>query len=270
MVFRIASKIYRIVEKEKAEGRAKIAVIEQFPLIEIKLKSELSLLKRFDFKDFPYQQINFKKWFNKFHFVNLKNENEFYNLHWYDLGLFKFALLPLTMKVYNDYIFIRVLTIGDSLTPPMSLDVHSSNELAFWPDKSTSNVNCTLSLAPDKLVINDLKIRVLPSNFNSFTIMFSDGSKQLITCRLLIFHDGRGKLLYNYYDIYESRFYNLVDLPYITPIGSQDMVCMINNLRSPKSDFMVERELNLDQYKDYGRKNGTWVAHYISLTEYWG
>lgn len=266
MAFRLAGMVGRGL-KNWAD---KLEMIKSFPLIEISLLEELEYYRNLNYRDEALIPLVYQQWLNDTIFPENISPQLFNLVRWYDLRLFKLAIIPYSTILTNYNFYFRVLTLGAVNSQPLSLKVYKKDqEDDFWPGIMNRQENLSLDIAPNRIGIRDFKVDGNPFLVKNITMMFGIDEEKVLTYRVKIHSEGKGKLAKTYEDIITKSFYELVNLPYMTPAGSESLVYHIHLGHSRKIRNKKLVELNLEKFVKQ-EQNPQWLQDYTNLSPYWG
>ena len=80
-------------------------------------------------------------------------------------------------------------------------------------------------------------------------------------------YKGKGKRPKEYEELKSLRFYDLVDLPYVTPDGAR-YICLNNRTRNSYWKLKQKKAEKLKLY-NLEEPDPEWIADYNSLSEFW-
>lgn len=264
MVFRVAGMIKKEIDKDKAKKDFKSKADELI----VNLREEIEHLKQFNFKDAAFHFLVVNNW--------LKNPVDLLNpdgeilskLHWFNAKAFQFTVLPLITKSINNNIGFRILTLTDNLPGPVKFSIHAKGAAeVFLPTLYNREESSSIYIAPNKVLMYDITISSnlsTPENF--LTVILTLGDKALTT-RIKILTEGKAKAPKEYEDLKALRFYDIVDLPYVTPVGAR-YVILNNRTKNSYWKFKQKKSEKLRLY-NLEESDPEWIADYNSLSEYW-
>ncbi len=123
-----------------------------------------------------------------------------------------------------------------------------------------------LVIAPNTVIINDLRLRIVTLSKNFFTILLKLG-ENILNMRIKIIYEGKGVSVKTYEEMKANRFYNLVDLAYISPEGSQSLIYTIQSKNKTEGMKAKKAEkLKLDKLHE-GKINQEWITDYIDIAK---
>ncbi len=265
MVFRVAGMIKKEIDKDKAKKDFKSEADE----IIINLRQEIEHLKQFDFKDAAFQPLVVDKWLkDPVELVNPDGES-LSKLHWYNAKIFQFTVIPLITKSIHNNMGFRILTLTDNLPGPVKLNIHSeAGKEVFIPKLLNRMETSHIYVAPNKVLMYDLTFGSSQyASENFVTIILTLGNKAL-TARIKVLTEGKIKASKEYEDLKTQRFYDLVDIPYVTPTGAR-YVILNNRTHNSYWKFKQKKAEKLKLY-NLDETDQEWDADYRSLSEYWG
>ncbi len=267
MVRTTASLIKYGIDKQMAKQKAKREAVSRIPIITINLRNEVKHLQRFDFNDKNYRFLFIDRWFNESQVLRNLNKDSISKLSWYDLSLFSLSVLPITTKEFGGGIYLRFLTIARNIPDPLRFRIYTKQDDEIVMPSSMNFVSkAHLVIAPNTVMINDLRLSLGIHNKNFFTMLFKL-EENILNMRIKIVYDGGGISVKNYEEMKANRFYNMVDLPYISPEGSQSLIYAIQSRNKTKGMKTKEAEkLKLDKLTE-GKINQEWVTDYIEIAK---
>lgn len=265
MVFKVAGMINKHLDKEKAKEDFK----GKFSELIINLREEIEHLKQFDFKDAAYQFLVVTNWLKDPVELIGPVEEILSKLRWYDVGGFQFTVLPLITKSINYNICLRILTKSSSLTGSVKFSIHSkgSTEM-FIPNLYNKGKNSYIHVAPNRILMYDITIDSSDSDYKNYLTVVLTLEPVALSTRIKILTEGKAKGPKEYDDLKALRFYDIVDLPYVTPFGARYIILNNKTIHS----FRRIKQKNLEKLKLHNLEetDPEWIADYNSLSEFWG
>ncbi len=255
------------IDKQKAKQKVKEEAVSRIPIITINLRKEVERLQKLDFNDKNNHFLYIDRWFNGSQVLRNLNKDVISKLNWYDLSLFSFSVLPITTKEFGGGIYLRFLTIARDLPYPLKFNIYKKGDSEIvMPTSMNLMDKVHLDTASNTFTINDLRFPIISLRKNFFTILLGF-EENILNVRIKIIYEGRGHTVKTYEEMKDNRFYNLVDLPYISPEGSQSLIYAIHSKNKPEGiKVKIAEKLKLDKLHE-GKINQEWVTDYIAIAK---
>ncbi len=240
---------------------------EESRLIVINLRQEIEHLKQLDFKDEDFQFLVLTEWLKKpVEIVNPK-ESVLSRLNWYNAGVFVFTVLPFITGALSSYISFRLLTYSDTYTSPAKFTIRSEKGKETIAPK-LSNMMFENDLHVDnKLLMHDLVLKSRGYSEENYITMILQRKQKILKVNFKFITDDDKEIAKEYEELKSNRFYDLVDLPYVTPNGARFII---------KSKYTFNYNSKLKKKKGEKLKlheieqvDPEWLADYNSMSEYW-
>lgn len=264
MVFTAARMINRSIDKQD-----QMKLMEKtYPLITINLREEVSFLQKINFKEPSMHFLNADEWFSISRIIDEYDMEILSKIKWYDMGLFVLSVFPITTRQYGGNVFLRFITLGKNIPQSYTFQIYLTTDAEVLLPGFTTKTKSKFLVSPNKLVIKDIPVDIISFSLKEyFTMLFGTGDK-VLRLRVKIIVESKQKLAKTYQEIKNSRFYNLVEMPYVTPGGSQRIIHRIHlreKLRLKEKKAVL---LKLDKIQK-GELDQDWITDFNELSKFW-